>query len=99
MKIKLKMHKSFIFLESFNAHTSNSYLTFLSHLNLSFNNLSGKIPNGNQLQTLNDSSIYEGNSLLCGPPLWTKCSEDETKPRVANENGRGIESTSFYIAW
>lgn len=78
---------------------SLSFLTFLSHLNLSFNNLSGKIPNGNQLQTLNDSSIYEGNSLLCGPPLWTKCSEDETKPRVANENGRGIESTSFYIAW
>jgi len=75
-----------------------SSLTFLSHLNLSFNNLSGKIPNGYQLQTLNDSSIYEGNSLLCGPPLSTKCSEDETKPRVAKENGRGIESISFYIS-
>ncbi|XP_062162229.1 receptor-like protein EIX2 [Alnus glutinosa] len=79
---------------------SLSSLTFLSHLNLSFNNLSGKIPNGNQLQTLydDDSSIYEGNSLLCGPPLSTKCSEDETKPRVAKENGRGIESISFYIS-
>jgi Leucine-rich repeat (LRR) protein len=77
---------------------SLSSLTFLSHLNLSFNNLSGKIPNGYQLQTLNDSSIYEGNSLLCGPPLSTKCSEDETKPRVAKENGRGIESISFYIS-
>jgi Leucine-rich repeat (LRR) protein len=73
-------------------------LTFLSHLNLSFNNLSGKIPNGNQLQTLNDSSIYEGNSLLCGPPLSAKCSKDETKPRVANKNGREIESMSFYIS-
>ncbi|XP_062162226.1 receptor-like protein EIX2 [Alnus glutinosa] len=77
---------------------SLSSLTFLNHLNLSFNNLSGKIPNGNQLQTLNDSSIYEGNSLLCGPPLSTKCSEDETKPRVAKENGRGIESISFYVS-
>jgi Leucine-rich repeat (LRR) protein len=77
---------------------SLSSLTFLSHLNLSFNNLSGKIPNGNQLQTLNDSSIYEGNSLLCGPPLSTKCSKDETKPRVANKNGREIESISFYIS-
>ncbi|GLT69558.1 hypothetical protein SLA2020_417000 [Shorea laevis] len=85
---------------------SLSSLNFLSHLNLSFNNLSGKIPNGNQLQTLDDSSIYEGNSLLCGPPLSTKCSEDETKPRVtpnggnrvANENGREIESFSFYIS-
>ncbi|XP_062162232.1 receptor-like protein EIX2 [Alnus glutinosa] len=79
---------------------SLSSLTFLSHLNLSFNNLSGKIPNGNQLQTLydDDSSIYEGNSLLCGPPLSTNCSKDETKPRVAKENGRGIESISFYIS-
>jgi hypothetical protein len=86
---------------------SMSSLTFLSHLNLSFNNLSGKIPNGNQLQTLNDdSSIYEGNSLLCGPLLLTKCSEDETKPRVTSNggnrvvkgNGRDIESFSFYIS-
>jgi Leucine-rich repeat (LRR) protein len=87
---------------------SLSSLTFLSHLNLSFNNLSGKIPNGNQLQTLydDDSSIYEGNSLLCGPPLSTKCLEDETKPkvtsnggnRVVKENGRNIESSSFYIS-
>jgi Leucine-rich repeat (LRR) protein len=77
---------------------SLSSLTFLSHLNLSFNNLSGKIPNGNQLQTLNDFYIYEGNSLLCGLPLSTKCSKDETKPRVANKNGREIESISFYIS-
>ncbi|XP_059456604.1 receptor-like protein 35 [Corylus avellana] len=85
---------------------SLSSLTFLSHLNLSFNNLSEKIPSENQLLTLNDSSIYEGNSLLCGPPLSTKCSEDETKPRVtsnggnrvANENRRKIECLSFYIS-
>lgn len=87
---------------------SLSSLTFLSHLNLSFNNLSGKIPNGNQLQTLydDDSSIYKGNSLLCGPPLSTKCLEDETKPRITSnggnrvvkENGRNIESFSFYIS-
>ncbi|XP_059436561.1 receptor-like protein EIX2 [Corylus avellana] len=61
---------------------SLSSLTFLSHLKLSSNNWPGKIPSGNQLQTLNDSSIYEGNSLLCGPPLSTKCSKDETKLRV-----------------
>ncbi|XP_059436257.1 receptor-like protein EIX2 [Corylus avellana] len=81
---------------------SLSSLTFLSHLNLSFNNLSGKIPTGNQLQTLNDSSIYEGNSLLCGPPLSTKCSQDETNlkvtPNGGNQNGRGIESFLFWIS-
>ncbi|XP_059436270.1 receptor-like protein EIX1 [Corylus avellana] len=86
---------------------SLSSLTFLSNLNLSFNNFSGKIPHGNQLQTLSDSSIYKGNSLLCGPPLSNKCSEDEIKSGVtpngsnrgANENGRaGIESFSLYIS-
>jgi Leucine-rich repeat (LRR) protein len=86
---------------------SLSSLTFLSRLNLSFNNLSGKIPKGNQLQTLNDDfSIYEGNSLLCGPPLSSKCPEDETKSRVTSnggnrvvkDNGRDSESFSFYIS-
>ncbi|PRQ30158.1 putative non-specific serine/threonine protein kinase [Rosa chinensis] len=50
-------------------------LTFLSHLNLSCNNLTGRIPSGNQLQTLDDPSIYEGNPSLCGFPL-SKCPED-----------------------
>jgi hypothetical protein len=43
---------------------SLSSLNFLSYLNLSFNNFSWKISNGNQLKTLDDPSIYEGNSLL-----------------------------------
>jgi hypothetical protein len=53
-----------------------------------------------------DSTIYKGNSLLCGPPLLTKCSKDATIPRVtlngsnrvARKYGRGIESFSFYIS-
>ena len=82
---------------------SLSSLTFLSHLNLSFINLSRKISSRNQLQTLNESLIYEGNSLLCGLPLSTKCSEDETKPRVTanggnRKNGRGVKSFSFWIS-
>ncbi|KAL7587330.1 hypothetical protein Lser_V15G37585 [Lactuca serriola] len=58
-------------------------LTFLSHLNLSYNNLSGQIPTGNQLQTLNDPSIYAGNKHLCGPPLPNTCSnhQDPTTTR------------------
>ncbi|KAG8650745.1 hypothetical protein MANES_07G071716v8 [Manihot esculenta] len=55
---------------------SISALNFLSYLNLSFNNLSGPIPHGNQLQTLDDKSIYIGNSKLCGPPLES-CQEME----------------------
>ncbi|XP_023745085.1 receptor-like protein 47 [Lactuca sativa] len=56
---------------------SMAALTFLSHLNLSHNNLSGQIPAGNQLQTLDDPSIYVGNKDLCGPPLLKNCSNHE----------------------
>ncbi|KAJ0966684.1 hypothetical protein J5N97_023601 [Dioscorea zingiberensis] len=58
--------------------SSISVLTSLSHLNLSYNNLSGRIPSGNQLQTLDDASIYIGNNDLCGPPLTVKCGAKET---------------------
>ncbi|KAG8381293.1 hypothetical protein BUALT_Bualt06G0107400 [Buddleja alternifolia] len=62
---------------------SLSDLNFLSHLNLSDNNLSGRIPTGNQLQTLDDPSIYDGNPQLCGAQLHKKCSDDEA-PNVEN---------------
>ncbi|XP_014512468.1 probable leucine-rich repeat receptor-like protein kinase At1g35710 [Vigna radiata var. radiata] len=52
-------------------------LSWLSHLNLSYNNLSGPIPQGPQLSTLDDPSIYGGNSFLCGPPLPNKCFDDD----------------------
>ncbi|KAG2688925.1 hypothetical protein I3760_09G115900 [Carya illinoinensis] len=68
---------------------SLSALNFLSHLNLSFNNLSGQVPYGKQLQTLNDPSIYEGNYLLCGPPLPNKCPGFETEPRGSPGKGNG----------
>jgi hypothetical protein len=44
---------------------------------LSFNNLSGHILLGNQLQTLDDKSINIGNNGLHGP-LIRSCPEDET---------------------
>ncbi|KAJ0603884.1 putative non-specific serine/threonine protein kinase [Helianthus annuus] len=52
---------------------SLSSLNFLSCLNVSFNNLSGAIPVGNQLQTLEEPSIYEGNDGLCGPSISRSC--------------------------
>ncbi|KAL6206212.1 hypothetical protein ACLB2K_023461 [Fragaria x ananassa] len=65
---------------------SLSSLTSLSHLNLSYNNLAGRIPSSTHLTTLNDSSIYEGNSLLCGVTLAAKCWGDITP---AGRNGKG----------
>ncbi|XP_068639554.1 putative receptor like protein 25 [Aristolochia californica] len=55
-------------------------LTFLSHLNLSYNNLSGKIPLGQQIQSLNDPSIYAENDNLCGYPLRRDCERDTIVP-------------------
>ncbi|XP_017974580.1 PREDICTED: receptor-like protein 12 [Theobroma cacao] len=49
-------------------------LTFLEALNLSYNQLEGIIPQSNQFFTfLNDS--YQGNRILCGPPLTRNCDE------------------------
>ncbi|XP_035549706.1 receptor-like protein EIX2 [Juglans regia] len=87
---------------------SLSALYFLSHLNFSFNNLSGQVPYGKQLQTIYDPSIYEGNYLLCGPPLPNKCPGSETEPRGSpgegngedDRDGKGVLDSpiSFYIS-
>ncbi|XP_031122563.1 receptor-like protein EIX2 [Ipomoea triloba] len=78
-----------------------SSLTFLSHLNLSFNNLSGRIPTGNQLQTLNDESIYMGNDGLCGTPLLKPCpgdkrGNDSDTPNQVNEN---YDTDDSFFPW
>ncbi|KAJ1687089.1 hypothetical protein LUZ63_018479 [Rhynchospora breviuscula] len=72
---------------------SLSKLTKLSHLNLSYNNFSGKVPTGRQLDTLNDSSIYVGNLYLCGPPTERKCSGGEANDTiyVVNEHDHSFE--------
>nr|GFA93279.1 leucine-rich repeat protein [Tanacetum cinerariifolium] len=65
---------------------SMAALNFLSHLNLSHNSLSGRIPVGNQLQTLTDPSIYAGNRDLCGAPLPKNCSyHEDPMTTITNE--------------
>ncbi|XP_057482742.1 receptor-like protein EIX2 [Actinidia eriantha] len=85
---------------------SMASLTALNHLNLSYNNLSGRIPRSNQLQTLNDPSIYKNNDGLCGLPLTTKCPGDEETSNVPGgktdesneENGGFSERMWFYVS-
>nr|XP_028965106.1 receptor-like protein EIX1 [Malus domestica] len=79
---------------------SLSSLTSLSYLNLSYNNLGGRIPSGNQLQTLEDPSIYEGNLLLCGVPLSTKCPGDDTftATDAKDSNEDGNDKLWFYVS-
>ncbi|KAM1765362.1 hypothetical protein ACFX11_004498 [Malus domestica] len=78
---------------------SYSSLSLLAHVNLSFNNLAGRIPSGNQLQTLEDPSIYEGNPLLCGVPLLTKCSGDETPPFPSSDAGDNKDEDDNRKLW
>ncbi|KAK1264531.1 hypothetical protein QJS04_geneDACA021324 [Acorus gramineus] len=61
---------------------SLSELNFLEDLNLSFNNLSGRIPTGSQLQTFTNAS-YIGNYDLCGPPTSNKCPDNITPRSLA----------------
>ncbi|KAJ9683261.1 hypothetical protein PVL29_019021 [Vitis rotundifolia] len=81
-------------------------LTLLNHLNLSYNNLSGRIPSGNQLQTLDDPSIYRDNPALCGRPITAKCpGDDNGTPNPPNgddedddEDGAEAEMKWFYMS-
>ncbi|XP_027151236.1 receptor-like protein EIX2 [Coffea eugenioides] len=80
---------------------SLSDLYSLNSLNLSHNKLSGPIPSGNQLQTLTDPSIYEGNSGLCGKPLPNSCWEHKlpTKNGLIDEDeGHSESDWSWFYA-
>ncbi|XP_060675889.1 putative receptor-like protein 8 [Ziziphus jujuba] len=59
-----------------------SSLTYLSSLDLSYNNLSRKIPSNTQLQSF-DASSFIGNEL-CGPPLPMNCEGDQIVPTAEN---------------
>nr|KAJ0226399.1 hypothetical protein LSAT_V11C100013920 [Lactuca sativa] len=75
-------------------------LTSLSIFNVSHNSLSGRLPEmKSQFGTFTEES-YEGNPLLCGPPLEKKCT---TNPQVTNpsaeedhEKWYDIDMTYFY---
>jgi hypothetical protein len=71
-------------------------------LNLSNNQLYGKIPIGRQLQTF-DPSCFEGNSNLCGKPLDKNCPEEELvehqKPQVrAGDDDKSIFLEASYMS-
>ncbi|PWA91566.1 leucine-rich repeat domain, L domain-like protein [Artemisia annua] len=77
-----------------------SQLHFLNSLDVSHNNLSGRIPSGTQLQTF-EPLRYIGNAGLCGSPLPKKCPGDEEleEPRTIGKSQgdeEGIERW-FYI--
>ncbi|KAL6325665.1 hypothetical protein AAG906_023510 [Vitis piasezkii] len=76
-------------------------LQWLETLDLSRNQLSGPIPPGNQLQTLDDPSIYRHNPALCGRPITAKCPGDDGTPNPPggdDEDGAEVEIKWFYMS-
>ncbi|KAF6992102.1 hypothetical protein CFC21_009129 [Triticum aestivum] len=81
--------------------SSISDLMYLSSLNLSNNLLSGEIPDGNQLQTLNDPSIYSNNQGLCGHALSIACtngSSGTTTPYGVKEHHHELDVVWLYYS-
>ncbi|KAI3773432.1 hypothetical protein L1987_47961 [Smallanthus sonchifolius] len=76
-------------------------LNSLASFNVSYNNLSGRLPEMKaQFSTFTKES-YEGNSLLCGPPLDIKCTIEEHVIHPSNGEGTDekwydMDMTSFY---
>ena len=85
--------------------TGLASLTFLSVLDLSSNNFSGKIPTSTQLQSFS-ASMFAGNHALCGLPLPNKCPGEDESASVtdhwkdeANEEGEDrFVTTGFYAS-
>ncbi|XP_019052466.1 PREDICTED: LRR receptor-like serine/threonine-protein kinase FLS2 [Nelumbo nucifera] len=81
-------------------------LNSLAVFSVAHNNLSAKTPDFKKQFATFDSSSYEGNPLLCGPPLLKKCTKDEESSddlvHAETQNESGIDvvfSTSFVVSY
>ncbi|XP_019184110.1 PREDICTED: LRR receptor-like serine/threonine-protein kinase GSO1 isoform X3 [Ipomoea nil] len=84
-------------------------LNFLEIFIVAHNNLSGPIPESKAQFATFDNSSYEGNALLCGPPLSNLCTHNNEPPPAPQvllpdkDNGKEesnfMDLESFYISF
>nr|GMD72218.1 receptor-like protein 15 isoform X1 [Ipomoea batatas] len=80
-------------------------LNFLEVFSVAHNNLSGPTPDRKAQFATFDASSYEGNALLCGPPLSNLCTHKELPPPqvLLHENDKEesnfMDMKSFYISF
>ncbi|XP_020890388.1 receptor-like protein 2 [Arabidopsis lyrata subsp. lyrata] len=70
----------------------------LAVFNVSYNNLSGSIPQGKQFNTFGENS-YLGNPLLCGPLTNRSCDTDNWKEpdeEILINDKANIDAVAFY---
>ncbi|KAL8557436.1 hypothetical protein ACS0TY_004743 [Phlomoides rotata] len=76
---------------------SFSAMYSLNYLNLSCNNLIGRIPESTQLMGMDASSFVDGNNL-CGPPVTTKCRDDDDDGDNAANKEENLD-VKYEIDW
>ena len=61
-------------------------LTFLEVFSVAYNNLSGRTPEMKAQFSTFSASSYEGNQLLCGPPLEKNCTNRDNSPPTSTQS-------------